>query len=343
MGRPEASSYTSVFSGSKFLKRQLGLLLRGAGMGAADAVPGVSGGTIAFITGIYEELLLTVRRFGPSAVGAWRRGGMAGLVTHLNLGFLLPLMAGIVASLISVAHLVVWLMEDHPLPLNGFFFGLVAASALVVGRHPADWRFWHLLPLAIGLLLAQLLPALMPLIGRLGSPELMLVAGGAIALSAMLLPGVSGSFLLLTMGLYGKVMDAIRDFDLGAILLFGGGCLIGLFAFSRLLCWLLVRFHTATLQLLVGFILGSLPVLWPWRELVSYQLGPDGQMIPLDYRYLTPSAFTEVTGDPAHLAAVVALMLAGAALVWSIGRTQNGDQSAALGGRHEDKEEGSDA
>ncbi|MDR5888846.1 MULTISPECIES: DUF368 domain-containing protein [Halomonas] len=325
------------------MKRQLGLLFRGAGMGAADAVPGVSGGTIAFITGIYEELLLTVRRFGPSAFGAWRQGGMAGLIAHLNLGFLVPLLAGIAASLISVAHLVVWLMEDHPLLLNGFFFGLVAASALVVGRHPADWRFWHLLPLAIGLLLAQLLPALMPLIGRLGSPELMLVVGGAIAISAMLLPGVSGSFLLLTMGLYGKVMDAIRDVDLGAILLFGGGCLIGLFAFSRLLCWLLLRFHTATLQLLVGFILGSLPVLWPWRELVSYQLGPDGQMIPLDYRYLTPSAFTEVTGDPAHLLGVAALMLAGAALVWSIGRTQNGDQTVAPGGRHENKEEGSDA
>jgi putative membrane protein len=308
------------------------------GMGAADAVPGVSGGTIAFITGIYEELLLTVRRFGPSAIGAWRRGGGAGLVEHLNLGFLLPLLAGIAASLISVAHLVVWLMADQPLLLRGFFFGLVAASALVVGRHPADWRVWHLLPLAIGLLLAQALPVLMPLIGRLGSPELVLVVGGAIAISAMLLPGVSGSFLLLTMGLYGKVMDTIREFDLGAIALFGGGCLIGLFAFSRLLCWLLVRFHTATLQLLVGFILGSLPVLWPWRELVSYQLGADGQMIPLDYRYLTPSAFTETTGDPAQLVAVVALMLAGAALVWGIGRNQGGGQSAALGGRHEDKE-----
>ncbi|MCK2184466.1 DUF368 domain-containing protein [Halomonas getboli] len=325
------------------MKRQLGLLLRGAGMGAADAVPGVSGGTIAFITGIYEELLLTVRRFGPSAFVAWRRGGLRGLATHLNLGFLLPLLAGIAASLISVAHLVVWLMADQPLLLNGFFFGLVAASALVVSRHPADWRFWHLLPLAVGLLLAQLLPSLMPLIGSLGSPELVLVAGGALAISAMLLPGVSGSFLLLTMGLYGQVMEAIRGFELGTIALFGGGCLIGVFAFSRLLCWLLERFHAATLQLLVGFILGSLPVLWPWRELVSYQLSPDGQMIPLDYRYLTPSAFTEVTGEPAQLVAAVALMLAGAALVWGIGRTQNGDHSAALGGRHEDKEEGSDA
>ncbi|MBB3142118.1 DUF368 domain-containing protein [Halomonas organivorans] len=325
------------------MKRQIGLLLRGAGMGAADAVPGVSGGTIAFVTGIYEELLYTIRRFGPSAIVAWRQDGVAGLVAHLNLAFLVPLLAGIAASLISVAHLVVWLMEAQPLLLDGFFFGLVAASALVVGRHPADWRFWHLLPLLVGLLLAQALPALMPWLGQLGSPALVLVVAGAIAISALLLPGVSGSFLLLTMGLYGKVMAAIRSFDLEVLLLFGGGCLIGLFAFSRLLCWLLERFHTATLQLLVGFILGSLPVLWPWRELVRYQLGPDGQMIPLDFRYLTPSGFTQVTGDPAQLPVVVALMLAGAALVWGIGRAHRGGDALARDGRQKDKEEGSDA
>ncbi|MDR5865571.1 DUF368 domain-containing protein [Halomonas koreensis] len=322
------------------MKREIGLVLRGAGMGAADAVPGVSGGTIAFVTGIYEELLHSIRRFGPEALGAWRRGGLAGLAGHLNLAFLLPLLAGIAVSLISVAHLVVWLMEAHPLRLDGFFFGLVAASALVVGRHPADWRAWHLLPLAAGLLMAQALPALMPWVTALGSPELVLVVGGAIAISALLLPGVSGSFLLLTMGLYSRVMEAIRGFDLDVLALFGGGCLVGLFVFSRLLCWLLDRFHTATLQLLVGFILGSLPVLWPWRELVRYQLGPDGQMIPLDFRYLTPSAFTQVTGEPAQLASVVALMLIGAALVWGVGRAHRGPVEDRRETRQEHKEEG---
>ncbi|MEQ5802818.1 DUF368 domain-containing protein [Halomonas sp. H10-9-1] len=294
------------------LKRYLGIILRGAGMGAADAVPGVSGGTIAFITGIYEELIHTIKQFGPSAFGAWRRGGSAGLVAHLNLPFLLPLLLGIAVSLVSVAHLVVWLMEAHPLLLNGFFFGLVLASALVVSRHPADWRWWHILPLVGGLLLAHGLPSLMPLVTELGSREVMLLVGGAIAISAMILPGVSGSFLLLTMGLYGTVMDGIRGFDLGLIGLFGLGCAVGLFAFSRLLSWLLDRFHTGTLQLLVGFIIGSLPVLWPWRELIRYQLGPEGQMIPLDYRYLTPGDYALLTGDAPQLVAVVALMLAGA-------------------------------
>ncbi|MDN3521844.1 DUF368 domain-containing protein [Halomonas ramblicola] len=324
------------------MKRHLGIFLRGAGMGAADAVPGVSGGTIAFITGIYEELIHTIKRFGPSAWPAWRRGGLAGLAVHLNLAFVVPLLAGIAASLISVAHLVVWLLEDHPLLLNGFFFGLVAASALVVSRHPADWKWWHLLPLVAGLLLAYWLPSLMPLITLLGSQALMLVVGGAIAISALLLPGVSGSFLLLTMGLYGTVMDGIRGFDPGLLGLFGLGCLVGLFVFSRLLSWLLSRHRTATLQLLVGFIVGSLPVLWPWRELLRYQLGPEGQMIPLDYRYLTPGDYAQLTGEAAQLPGVVALMLVGAAIVLLLDR--GGRRSAASRSSHgANKEEGSDA
>ena len=310
-------------------------------MGAADAVPGVSGGTIAFVTGIYEELIYTIKQFGPSAFVAWRRGGLPMLVAHLNLGFVVPLLAGIAASLITVAHLVVWLMEDYPLLLNGFFFGLVAASALVVSRHPADWRWWHIAPLVAGLAMAHFLPALMPLVMQIGSPSLILVVGGAIAISALLLPGVSGSFLLLTIGLYGTVMQGIRSFDLGLIAIFGVGCLIGLFFFSRLLSWLLRRFHTGTLQLLVGFIVGSLPVLWPWRELVRYQLGPEGQMIPLDYRYLTPGDFALLTGQSSQTVAVVALMLAGAALVLLLDRT--GRPAAASTPRGANKEDASDA
>jgi len=333
------------------LKRHLGIFLRGAGMGAADAVPGVSGGTIAFVTGIYEELIHTIKQFGPSAFAAWRRGGLPMLVAHLNLAFVVPLLVGIAASLVSVAHLVVWLMDDHPLLLNGFFFGLVAASALVVSRHPTDWKWWHLLPLVLGLVLAHFLPALMPLVLQIGSPNLILVVGGAIAISALLLPGVSGSFLLLTMGLYGTVMQGIRSFDLGLIAIFGVGCLIGLFVFSRLLSWLLRHYHTATLQLLLGFIIGSLPVLWPWRELVRYQLGPEGQMIPLDYRYLTPGDYALLTGEAAQLVAVGVLMLAGAALVLLLDRggrrahstRQAGAAPATGAARESHKEEGSDA
>ena len=305
------------------MKRHVSIFLKGAGMGAADAVPGVSGGTIAFVTGIYEEFIFTIKQFGPKAFTAWRRGGWSALYTHLNLAFALPLLLGIVVSLASMAHLVVWLLEQHPLVLNGFFFGLVAASALVVSRHPADWRLWHLLPLFLGLLLAHGLPSLMPWIHLLGSPSLVLIVGGAIAISALLLPGVSGSFLLLAMGLYGTVMQAIRSFDLALLATFAVGCLIGLFGFSRLLSWLLRHYYTATLQLLIGFIIGSLPVLWPWRELVRYQLGPEGQMIPLDYRYLTPGDYAILTGESGLLLPVVGAMLFGAALVLTLGRNRS--------------------
>ena len=192
------------------MKRQpLGIFLRGAGMGAADAVPGVSGGTIAFISGIYEELINTIKQFGPSAIGVWRQGGWKALSLHLNLAFLVPLLAGVAVSLFSVAHLALWLMEAHPLLLDGFFFGLVAASALVVGQASSGWKLWYLLPLLVGLVLAQALPGMMPLVLLLGNEALVVMVAGCIAISAMLLPGVSGSFLLLTMGLYGTIMGAI--------------------------------------------------------------------------------------------------------------------------------------
>ena len=301
-------------------RRPIGLFLKGAGMGAADAVPGVSGGTIAFITGIYEELINTIKQFGPSAFGAWHREGWVGLSRHLNLAFLIPLLLGVAVSLVSVAHLALWLMEAQPLLLEGFFFGLVAASALVVGQAGERWKIWYLLPLLIGLMLAEWLPSLMPLVLMVGNESLVVILAGSIAISAMLLPGVSGSFLLLTMGLYGTIMGAIRSFDLGIIMLFGVGCIIGLALFSRLLSWLLRRYHGATLQLLLGFIVGSLPVLWPWRELLRYQLGPDGQMIPLDYRYLLPSDYAVLTGASAQVTGVITLMVVGALLVVALNR-----------------------
>lgn len=299
------------------MKRAISLFFKGAGMGAADAVPGVSGGTIAFVTGIYEELIDTIRRFGPAAFGAWRRDGARGLTNHLNLAFLLPLLLGIAVSLVSVAHLVTYLMDNQPLLLNAFFFGLVLASAVVVTRHINGWRLWHVLLLALGMLLAQLLPGLMPALGGLGA--LKLVVAGAIAISAMLLPGVSGSFLLLSMGLYGTVMTGIKSLDISLIGQFGIGCLIGLVTFSRLLAWLFRHYHAATLQLLAGFIVGSLPLLWPWRELTRYQLGPEQQVIPLDYRFLWPTDYASLTGEPAQLWLALALMACGLVLVLVVG------------------------
>ena len=164
------------------MKRALSVFFKGAGMGAADAVPGVSGGTIAFVTGIYEELIETIKRFGPSAIGVWRQQGVKALWQHLTLAFLLPLAAGILASLISVAHLVTWLMEAQPLLLNAFFFGLVVCSGVVVARRITGFRVGYLVWLVLGLVLASQLPSLLP--AGTDAPWV-IVAGGAIAISAI--------------------------------------------------------------------------------------------------------------------------------------------------------------
>ena len=204
------------------MKRSVTTVLKGMGMGAADAVPGVSGGTIALIVGIYEELIETIRRFGPGAFGVWREGGLSALIGYLNLRFLLPLVLGIGISLVTIAHLVTWLMAHHAVPNR-----LVAAmaSAWVVMRQAGAWRWRYLLPLLAGLVVAAYLPQLLPDMSQAG--DFTLFCAGAIAISAMLLPGVSGSFLLLVMGLYGTVMSGVKSFDLGLIGIFGAGCLVG--------------------------------------------------------------------------------------------------------------------
>ncbi|WP_027351886.1 DUF368 domain-containing protein [Halotalea alkalilenta] len=293
------------------MKRLYPLFLKGMGMGAADAVPGVSGGTIAIVTGIYEELIDTIRRFGPGAFAVWRREGLGGLVRFLNLRFLLPLLLGIGVSLVSVAHLVTWLMVEHPLLLDAFFFGLVVASAVIVARRMGEWRMIHGLPLVIGLFIAQSLPGLLPSGGGAG----MLFIGGAVAISAMLLPGLSGTFLLLLMGLYGTVMGAVKSFDLDVLSIFALGCLVGLFTSSRLLSWLFRHHYGPTLAGSVGLLLGSLPILWPWRQMTSYTLDARGESVPLAYDYLTPWDYAQLFGVSAQLPTALALMAAGFALV----------------------------
>ena len=232
-------------------------------------------------------------------------------------------MAGVAASVLSLAHLVSYLLEHQTLLLNAFFFGLVVASAIVVARRLDRWRLVFLLPLALGALLAHFLPAILPS----GGGALMLFVAGAIAISAMLLPGVSGSFLLLTMGMYHTVIDAIKTFDVVVMGQFALGCLLGLFTFSRVLSWLFKHHYSTTLYLLIGFILGSLPVLWPWRSLESYTMSPGGEVVPLKYKLLSPEAYTAVTGEPAHLWIALALALVGFIVVVAVGERSGADSS----------------
>lgn len=291
----------------------LGIYARGLAMGAADAVPGVSGGTLAFITGIYELLLASLRALRPATFRQAYHQGWSYLWVAVNGRFLVTLFAGILTSLLALAHVVTWLLETHPLLLNGFFFGLILGSILLVSRRVQGWNVRALLFAILGMVLASSLADLLPHISE-PSPLIFLLAG-SIAICAMLLPGVSGSFLLLVMGMYAHVMEAVKTFDALAVVSFVSGCLLGMLSFSHLLGWLFQHHRQATLALMLGFIIGSLPQIWPWKHLLQYQLTASGKVVPLIQRNILPWDYAQITGEASALMAVSVLMAAGLCMV----------------------------
>tara|TARA_R110002072_G_scaffold59218_2_gene150882 strand:- start:9022 stop:9945 length:924 start_codon:yes stop_codon:yes gene_type:complete len=294
----------------------LGVFLRGLLMGAADIVPGVSGGTMAFITGIYDTLLASIRAVDLEFLRRLLRLDIAGAWSHVNGGFLLALLAGIATSVLSLARLIGWVLENHPVPLWAFFFGLILASALVLLK---EVRLWTK-PLVVNLLAgtaAALAIALSPAVQLQGGLAGVFLAG-FLAICAMILPGISGSFILLLLGMYSTVLAAIRQLDLVfiAVFAFGAGC--GLLCFSRLLHWLLQRFHQATMALLTGFLLGSLAVVWPWKRVLWWIPDSHGELRPAQLQPVLPGDFVLYTGQDPQIGLCLLLMLVGFALVWLI-------------------------
>ena len=296
--------------------RSIGVFLRGMLMGAADIVPGVSGGTMAFITGIYDELLNSIRSVDLEFARRVLKLDIAGAWQHVNGGFLLALLLGIATSIFSLARGISWLLEHHPVPLWAFFFGLILASALVLLKEVERWNALRTLSLLSGVgiaLFIGLSPVVNLEIGLVG-----FFVAGFLAICAMILPGISGSFILVLLGMYSAVLGALKSLDLlsvGVLLL---GCAAGLLCFSRFLHWLLSRFHQATMALLTGFLFGSLVVVWPWKRVVSWVEGSHGQLKPAQQVPVSPTEFTVVTGLEAQAGLCIALMLVGFALVWFI-------------------------
>lgn len=248
-----------------------GLFARGMAMGLAEIVPGVSGGTIAFVTGIYDELVRTLASL--SSVGSSWRGGWAAFVRRHNLAFLAVLAAGMAAGAIGLAQLMLTFLAAQPTLVAAFFFGLIAASAVHVGAE-AHWRWLATLGV-LGLVLG-LVTASFTEVGAASDAEpaaAAIVVGGALAASAWMLPGVSGAFVLLLMGLYKPMLEALTAFDLSSLVPFAVGLGVGLLAFSKLLSWLLGKAREAVFALLTGFMAGSLADLWPW--------GRDGEQVPM--------------------------------------------------------------
>ena len=240
---------------------------KGIAMGAADAVPGVSGGTIAFITGIYEELITTLSGINLSLIKTLQKQGLVAFWKQLNGNFILALVVGITISFVSFMRIAKYLIETQAILIWSFFFGLIVASILYIGRQIKKWSFKTLFALILGGLIAYFITTIPPIPNN--DQPFFLFLAGAIAICAMILPGISGSFILLILGAYKILSDAIHDFNFKNILIFAGGAFIGLISFSKLLKWLFKNYEDLTLAVLTGFIMGSLNVIWPWKQTIT--------------------------------------------------------------------------
>lgn len=278
-------------------------------MGAADVVPGVSGGTIAFISGIYEELITSINNIRPALLGIWRRQGFRAFWQALNGNFLLALVLGIGTSVLSLAKGISWLLTEEPVLIWSFFFGLVVASILYVARAIGRWTPGGILALLVGAALAYLVVSL-PVSESAGGMGYLFLSG-ALAICAMILPGISGAFILVLLGSYKTVLDAVHQRDLQIIVVVGLGAVFGLLSFARLLKWMFARYRDLTLALLTGFIAGSLRKIWPWKEVLETRVF-DGKVVPVREAGVWP---WDYAGEP-RLGLAIALAVAGFALIF---------------------------
>lgn len=244
------------------------LFLKGVAMGLGDSVPGISGGTIAVITKIYDQLVFSIRAVDIAAATLLIRGQFRLLWQHINGTFLLILAAGILSGLLVSANTVLFLLENYFAPLMAFFIGMVLASSWLL-RNEFSFSAWqNIAALFTGLALAVSIGFITPRSAELSLWYVFL--SGAIAISAMILPGLSGAFILLLLGVYESILNALLGFDLPMILAFTSGCALGLMAFSRVLSWLLLNHHQLSYAFITGMLLGSVTALWPWQNEVGY-------------------------------------------------------------------------
>ena len=272
------------------LKDYIIISLKGMAMGAADVVPGVSGGTIAFISGIYEELLNSISSFNLSLFSVLKNEGFMKVWKMVNGRFLLALFIGICISVLSLAKLIENLLENHPILIWSFFFGLVLASIIYIAKQIKIWNIKCYLYLILGLIFAYYITTLNPVLTQNSSPWFLFLAG-MIAICAMILPGISGSFILVLLGAYKPILNAINTKDFFSIIIFMAGAILGLLTFSRVLKWLFSKYKNYTLALLIGFITGSLNKIWPWKETISWRTNSKGIEVPFNTTSVSPFSF----------------------------------------------------
>ncbi len=248
-------------------------LLKGLGMGAADVVPGVSGGTVAYITGIYQRLLDAISAVGPTAWKAFRQDGIAGAWKAVDGSFLLALGSGIAVSILSLSKAVLWGLDHYPPVVWGFFFGLIVGSLPLILRGIPKKQATKAFPLLLlGIGIGFGLSILSPTEATLSLPYIFL--SGALAICAMILPGISGRFILVLLGAYEGVLEGLHARDWALIFTFMAGAGVGLLSFARLLRWLFAQFPTAMVLTMAGFIIGSLAKIWPFQAAYASTVSP---------------------------------------------------------------------
>ncbi len=307
----------------------ISLALKGMAMGIAEVIPGVSGGTIAFITGIYEKLLDTIKAFSPSLIGVFKKEGISGLWSAVNGTFLATLLIGMATGVVVGVFGVTHLLETYPEMLWAFFFGLIISSAIFIGKQVPSWGITEILLLLAGIAIAYYITVASPAQGNEALWYVFL--SGTIAISALILPGISGSFILLIMGMYSfiipTVKNALTTLDSQSLIIMGvfaAGCLLGLTTFSRVLSWTFKNYKSPTLAILTGFMLGSLNKLWPWRNVISTRINSKGETVPFLEESVLPAAYD---GNP-YIVGVLITMLLGFLSVFIIERLGSKSEAA---------------
>ncbi|MBP3549640.1 MAG: DUF368 domain-containing protein [Rikenellaceae bacterium] len=284
-------------------------------MGMADVVPGVSGGTIAFISGIYEELLGSIKSIDLEAIKMLFTGKFRALWKKINGNFLFSLIAGIGVAILSMARVMTYMLENHPIITWSFFFGLIIASALMVAREVKHWSVASIITMIVGIVVSYWITVVSP--ATTPNDWWFVMLSGAIAICAMILPGISGAFILLLMGKYAYIMEAVTELNIGVLALFAVGAVAGIVSFSHVLSWLLAKWHDATVTLLMGFMIGSLNKVWPWKQTLETYLDSHGVEQPLVQANVSPAQF-EVLGGESHLVLAIVSCVLGFALIYII-------------------------
>lgn len=296
------------------LKDYATLVLKGMGMGAADVVPGVSGGTIAFIVGIYDELINSIKSINVKNLKLLFTGKISEFWKGINGNFLISIILGVGISVFSLAKIITWLLTYHPVLVWSFFFGLVLASTWFVSKDIKEWNWKTILSFIIGAGIAYYITVATP--SETPSNYLFIFLCGAIAICAMILPGISGSFILVLLGKYFYIMEAVKTLDIVILVIFGAGAFIGITSFSRVLSYALKNFRNITLSVLTGFMLGSLNKVWPWKNYTDSH----GVAKPLIEENILPNHY---------LVEAIVLMIVGFLLVYFLEKLSSKKQTEA--------------